>query len=177
GMFATVGLLETEFDDFPFAVDANGNPSNPTDPSFANLAGNAFSGAPGVTFTIGTDWGGDTGLFGYASLSYTGEVESSVLNIDNADLRQALTAIGADPDLAQDFASRGEERFDLTGRFGWRQEGFQVYVFGSNLLDGDRFTSQGFANVGAQTGVVNLQTPNFIVQAPRTIGFGVEANF
>lgn len=177
GAFATIGLLETEFDDFPFAVDSNGNPSNPSDPRFANLAGNSFSGAPNLTFTIGGDWEGNSGLFGNASLSYTSEVEASVLNISNADLRQALIALGENPDFARDLESRGEERYDLTGRFGWRNDQFQVYLFGSNLLDNDNYTSQGFANVGAQSGTVNLQTPNFIVQSPRVIGAGIDVTF
>ncbi|MEL6415272.1 MAG: TonB-dependent receptor, partial [Pseudomonadota bacterium] len=179
GAFLSVGLLSTEFDDFPFAVDADGNPSNPADPSFANLAGNSFSGAPELTFTIGGDWESDQGLFGNASLSFTDEAESSVLNIDNADLRQALIAIGEDPNLAGDLEPRGEKRYDLTGRFGWRNDQLQVYIFGSNLLDGDRYTSASLANVGSQSGTVTLNgfAPAFTVQPPRTIGVGLDVNF
>lgn len=177
GIFGTVGFLETEFDDFPFAVDANGTPNNQADPRFANLAGNAFSGAPSLTFTLGGDWEGDRGLFANASLSYTSETESTVLNISNADLRQTLVALGEDPNLAADFEAKGEERYDLTGRFGWRNDQFQVYVYGSNLLDGDSFTSQGYGNVGAQTGTLNFRTPSYIVQTPRVIGVGLDVNF
>ncbi|MEO0365505.1 MAG: TonB-dependent receptor [Pseudomonadota bacterium] len=174
GVFWTLGLLEAEFDDFPFAVDTDGNPTNPADPSFANLAGNSFSNAPGVTFTLGANWESESGWFGYGSLSYTGEVESSVLNIDNDDLRQALQEAGDDPNLARGFESAGEARFDLTGRFGWQSDTLQVFVFGTNLLDADAFTSRGFANVGTQTGTINLQSPNFVVQPPRIVGVGLE---
>ncbi|MEM1036829.1 MAG: TonB-dependent receptor [Pseudomonadota bacterium] len=180
GAFITLGLLETEFTDFPFAVDADGNPQNANDPQFANLAGNSFPSAPNLTFTIGTDWDGDNGLFANASLSYTGETESSSLNISNADLRQALSELGdpaISPDFAGDLESTGEERTDLTGRFGYRNDQLQVYVFGSNLLDSDNFTSRGFANVGAQSGQINLTTPTFTVQAPRVIGVGIDVNF
>jgi len=177
GAFFTVGLLDTEFDDFPFAVDADGNPTNPTDPRFANLEGNAFSGAPNVTFTIGGDWQNDMGLFGNASLSYTGKAESSVPNISNRDIRQALTSTGDDPALAYDFTGSGEARYDLTGRFGWQNDQFQLYVFGTNLLDGDRFTRQFYGSVGAQSGALGLRTPSFIVQRPRVIGVGIDASF
>ncbi|MEL7045545.1 MAG: TonB-dependent receptor, partial [Pseudomonadota bacterium] len=34
-LFVAAGFANTEFQDFPFAVDSNGNPSNPDDPRFA----------------------------------------------------------------------------------------------------------------------------------------------
>lgn len=175
--FVTIGLLETEFDDFPFAVDSDGNPINPADPQFANLAGESFPRAPGVSFTIGGDWEADNGLFGNASLSFTGETKGGVPNISNADLRQALIAQGADPDLAGDLESGGEDRYDLTGRFGWRNDRFQVYVFGSNLLDGDRYTDQLYGFVSSLTGKLRLTRPSYTVQAPRAFGVGVDVNF
>lgn len=177
GAFLTIGFLETEFDDFPYAVDSDGDPTNIGDPRFANLAGDAFPNAPNVTFTIGGDWEGDNGFFGNASLSYTGEDESSLPNIGNADLRQALIESSADPDLAFDLEAKGEARSNLTGRFGWRNDNYQVYIFGSNLLDSDKFTSQTFATVGREAGVPVLTDAVFAVQPPRVIGIGLDANF
>ncbi|MEL7232002.1 MAG: TonB-dependent receptor, partial [Pseudomonadota bacterium] len=177
GAFATLGLLETEWDDFPFAVDSTGAPSNPADPQFANLAGESFPSAPNLTFTIGGDFENDNGFFGSTSLTYTGETAGGIPNIDNSDLRAALTALGLDPNLARDLDQGGEERYDLTGRFGWRNAHVQVYVFGTNLLDGDRYTSSNFANVGAFSGQLNLVDPSFVVQQPRQVGIGIDVNF
>ena len=176
--FFSLGLLETEFDDFPFAVDSNGNPTNPDDARFANLAGNSFPGAPDVTFTIGADWQNDRGFFGSASFTFTGKSEAAVGNIDNDDLRVALVGLGFDPNLAADFTSRSEERTDLTARFGWANESMQTYIFGTNLLDDDGVASQNLGNVGRLTGQVTLSdSPAFTLQQPRSVGVGVEFLF
>ena len=176
--FLSLGLLETEFDDFPFAVDSDGNSTNPSDARFANLAGNSFPGAPDVTFTIGADWKNDQGYFGSASFTFTGESETSVGNIGNADLRVALVSLGADPNLAGNLTSQSQERTDLTARFGWANDYMQAYIFGTNLLDEDGITSQNLGNVGRLTGEVTLSdTPSFTLQQPRTVGVGVEFSF
>ncbi|MEM9158564.1 MAG: TonB-dependent receptor [Verrucomicrobiota bacterium] len=175
--YLSVGLLETEFDDFPFAEDASGNPLNPGDPSFSNIAGDEFRGAPNLTATLGINWVSENGLFGDASLSYTGRTESTVPNISNEDLRQALTNIGADPNLAGNYTPTGETRTDLTGRFGWSNERYQLYVFGSNLLDEDSYTSRTFATVSSLTGQLSLTDPSFTVQRPRLLGVGMDVNF
>ncbi|MEM6947519.1 MAG: TonB-dependent receptor, partial [Pseudomonadota bacterium] len=173
GAFVTVGLLETEFDDFPFAVDSNGDLVPGGDPQFENLAGDSFPSAPNLTFTVGGDWEGDNGLFGNASLSYTGETVGGIPNLDTTDLATA----GADPSVVSRLEIGGEERYDLTGRFGWRNDTFQLYVFGSNLLDGDRYTSRFFGNVGSSSGQVSLQAPGFTVQQPRVFGAGIDVSF
>lgn len=173
GAFATIGLLETEFDDFPFAVDSDGNLIPGADPQFENLSGDSFPSAPNLTFTLGGDWEGDNGLFGNASLSFTGETVGGIPNLETQD----LLAAGGDPDVVSRLDIGGEERYDLTGRFGWRNDRVQAYVFGSNLLDGDRYTSRFFANVGSSSGVVSLQSPGFTVQSPRVIGAGIDVNF
>lgn len=176
--FFSLGLLETEFDDFPFAVDSSGNPTNSSDTRFANLAGNSFPGAPDVTFTIGADWRNDQGFFGSASFTFTGESETSVGNIGNADLRIALARQGVDPNLAGDLTTLSEERTDLTARFGWATDFMQVYIFGTNLLDEDGITTQNLGNVGRLNGEVTLSdTPSFALQPPRTVGVGVEFSF
>ncbi len=175
--FVSMGLLETEFDDFPFAVDSDGNPTNPSDPRFANLAGDEFPGAPNLTFTVGGDWQSESGFFANASFTYTGGAQSGIPNIDNNDLRQGLIDIGADPDLAGDLAETSSARTDLTARLGWQNNILEIYVFGTNLLDDDGFSSRSFASVGGNNGQVLLSDPVFSLQKPRVLGVGLDMNF
>ncbi|MEM0929201.1 MAG: TonB-dependent receptor [Pseudomonadota bacterium] len=177
GAFLTVGLLETEYDDFPFAVDSDGNPTNPDDPQFANLEGDSFSGSPHLTFTVGGDWEGNSGLFGNVSFTYIQSAQTGTPNINNSDLREALSALGSDPDLARDFEETSEDRTDLTARLGWRSDNIQAFVFATNLLDSDGFTSRNFGNIGRQTGELSLNDPTFSIQQPRVIGVGVDMSF
>ena len=177
-VFLTVGLLETEFDDFPFAVDADGNPSNPDDPQFANLAGNSFPGAADISFTIGANWEGDNGFFANADFTLIGESESAVQNIDNNDIRAAFTDLGLDPDLASNQTTTSDTRTSLSARFGWSNDSMSLYVFGTNLLDEDSIATQTIANVGAEDGTLDFRNqPSFTLQQPRTIGAGVEFSF
>ena len=173
-------MLETEFDNFPFAVDADGNPNNPYDPQFANLAGNSFPGAADISFTIGANWEGDSGFFANANFTLIGESESSVQNIDNNDIRAALVNLDdpLDPDLAGNQTTTSDTRTDLSARFGWSNDSMSLYVFGTNLLDDDSIATQNIANVGVVEGELDFRDqPTFALQQPRSIGAGVEFSF
>ena len=176
--FVTLGLLETEFDDFPFAVDSDGNPTNPGDPRYANLAGNDLPGAPNLTFTIGGSWEGANGLFADGSFSYVGEAESDAINVDEDDLRRALIDGGFDPNLAAGLTERSDVRTDLTARFGWQSDRISVFVFGSNLFDDDGTAVKGFSSVSRESGQLALvDEPFFTLQPPRVIGAGIDVSF
>ena len=177
-VFLSLGLLETEFDNFPFAVDADGVPNNPANPEFANLAGNSFPGAADVSFTIGASWENDRGLFASSSFTFIGESESDIDNIDNNDIRTAFMNLGLDPNLAGSQTTTSENRTDLTARVGWSNDNMTVYVFGTNLLDEDGLAGKSIGSIGAESGTLEFTgQPIATIQSPRTIGAGVEFSF
>ena len=76
-VFATLGLVETEFQDFAFAT---------TGP-FENLAGNEFDNAPNVTASLGMVYKSESGFFASANGFVSGSAFSDVTNlaIEEAD--------------------------------------------------------------------------------------------
>ncbi|MEL7453718.1 MAG: TonB-dependent receptor, partial [Pseudomonadota bacterium] len=78
---ASIGYLDTQFTDFPFAVDETGAPVNPADPTFANLSGNEFPFAPNFTASIGASYDHQSGVFVNGNLAYTDTQFSDVFNL------------------------------------------------------------------------------------------------
>ncbi|MEM0928723.1 MAG: TonB-dependent receptor [Pseudomonadota bacterium] len=152
-LFASLGLVETEFDDFPFvrSVSPDG------DPQFANLDGNAFNSAPNVTAAVGFAYEHPSGFFLTSNAAYTGRQYSDVENFDI--------------EKADDFVL-------VNGRFGYRHEFFDISLFANNLFD-DRFvTSQNIVNVNTNTGVVDpIGNPRFVVNDPRLWGIEMRVSF
>ncbi|MEM1021412.1 MAG: TonB-dependent receptor, partial [Pseudomonadota bacterium] len=156
-VYASLGLVQTEFTDFPFAVDENGNPVNPADPTFANLAGNEFGAAPNVTGAIGIIYDTDTGIFGSANLSYRGDQFTDVTNLEvNKTGSYAI----------------------VNARFGYKMEGWRVSVFVDNLFENDFFRTNLLEEVDPSTGLIGPASigRNNISQ-PRHFGVEVEATF
>ncbi|MEL7488194.1 MAG: TonB-dependent receptor, partial [Pseudomonadota bacterium] len=112
-LFGSLGLLNAEFDDFPFAT-----PGSP----FDNLAGNELPQAPSVSFTVGASYNHRSGFFGDASLNFTGPSESGLENLDEDDLLPGVT-------------ERIDGRAVVNGRIGYRAERFTLYGFVTNLFD------------------------------------------
>ncbi|MEM1436692.1 MAG: TonB-dependent receptor, partial [Pseudomonadota bacterium] len=153
--FVSLGLSHTEFQDFPFAVDENGDPVNRDDPTFANLAGNEFNTAPRTTLSVGLAWNHDSGWFASGNASYASDQFSAVTNL-------AENRVG--------------EFILVNARAGYRWNQWSIAGFADNLFDERVVLSQGLAGVDVATGEVGLNpTPSFTVNDPRV--FGLEVRF
>lgn len=168
-LFASVGLLETEFDDFPFA---------PTGP-FQNLAGNEVPNAPNVTATVSVNYSNPNGFFVNGSFSYLSELWSAVDNLDSNNFREAFIAAGLDGDFGATLTEKIDSRTDLTMRVGYETGRYLFYAFGTNLLDEEAVTDANLANVNQATGVVTLNSADTVatVNTPRAFGIGVDVAF
>lgn len=156
-VFTTLGLLHTEFTDFPFAQDVDGNPLNPANPEFANLAGNSFTAAPEVNISMGFAYNDDSGFFVNGNGSFASEQFSDVTNL---------------PD------NESKPYFLVNGRIGYRADNFEVAIFANNLFNERVITRQGRFTVDASTGVPTANNPPFfVVNDPRVIGASVGINF
>lgn len=146
--FATLGLLQTEFTDFPFAF---------VDGEFANLAGREFPTAPNATASAGFNYEDDSGFYISASASYTGETFSEVANLD---------------------ANRNDDYFLVNGRVGYREGPIDVYLFANNLFDERFVTRRDFVAVNTGNGGFDVRpNARFQVNQPRIAGIGVQARF
>ncbi|MEM6746245.1 MAG: TonB-dependent receptor [Pseudomonadota bacterium] len=156
-LFANMGVLWTEFIDFPFAVDDNGDPLNSADPQFANLDGNRFDNSPRFNGAAGVTYQGDQGLFGNANISYSSSQFSDVLNLPE---------------------NRGDVAFLVNARVGYDFGEFIVAAFVDNLFDDRVVLNRNTVNVPAQTGVLEeVPNPNFTVNDPRLWGLELRVRF
>ncbi|MEO1079691.1 MAG: TonB-dependent receptor [Pseudomonadota bacterium] len=140
--FVTLGFLNTEFTDFPYAAN--------TGTEFDNLAGNEFPNAPEFTASAGFSYEHRTGLYTSWTISYTGEAFSDVENLGT--------------DTTDDF-------FLLNARAGYRADRFEVYVFATNLLDEEFLLENDRFAVDLDTGEVNaVGVPSYNISDPQIIG-------
>lgn len=147
-LFATLGLLETEFTDFAFALVPG---------PFENLAGNDFPTAPGVTAAAGLSYENNSGFYASASGSYRSSQQSDVTNLAVNEVGSATL---------------------VNARAGYRGNGWNVYAFANNLLDKRFSTSKTFANVNTGSGaIVTQDNARFQVNEPRIVGVGVEFSY
>lgn len=146
--FATLGLLDSEFTEFPFAFVPG---------EFENLAEREFPSAPNVTASGGFNYEHDSGFYLSGSGSYTGETFSDVANLT---------------------VNRNEDYFLVNGRFGYREGPIDVYVFANNLFDEQFVTRRDFAGVNTGTGELDVRAnARFQVSQPRIVGVGVQTRF
>ena len=146
--FATLGLLHTEFTDFPFAFVPG---------EFANLASNEFPAAPSVTASAGFSYQASNGFYVSGSGSYTGETESEVANLS---------------------VNRNDDYFLVNGRAGFRFGAYDVYAFGNNLFDERFVTRRDFAGVNTGSGNIDVRPQaRFQVNQPRIYGVGIQAAY
>lgn len=168
-LFASVGLLETEFDDFPFAVQG----------PFKNLAGNEQSQAPNQTVSLSADWQHPEGWFGNVSVFYSSESYSDVANLDNQDFINAFVAAGLPAEAAAGITEKVESTVDVTTRFGYELDDFTVYVYATNLLNQEAVTSANRGTVSPATGQIQLSQSitNSTVKPKRAFGIGIDYVF
>lgn len=147
-IFATLGLLHTEFTDFPFAFVPG---------EFENLAGNEFPAAPNVTASAGFSYEDSSGFYTSWSASYSGEQESEVANLA---------------------PNRNGDYFLVNARAGFRGEIFDIYVFANNLFDERFVTRRDFVFVNTGTGTVDTRAnARFQVNEPIVAGVGIGFEF
>lgn len=154
-LFGSLGLLDTEFDDFPFVL-----PNAPE----ANLAGNEFENAPNVSFTVGGAYEHESGLFGDVSLNHQGPTESDIFNFGPDDLGLGLT-------------ERLGSVTTVNLRVGYRTDRFAINGYATNLFNDDTPTDIDFAGGGLATGTGGfVNNPAQGVRAPRIIGVMLDIN-
>ncbi|MEM1144624.1 MAG: TonB-dependent receptor [Pseudomonadota bacterium] len=152
--FASLGLVRTKFKDFPFAVDDNGNPVNPDDPTFADLAGNEFDNSPRTTFSLGLTWEHGAGWFASGNLSYASRQFSDVTNLSQ-NRAGGYTLVNA--------------------RGGYRWQAWSISAFADNLFDERVIMSEFQAGVSTTSGSVEPFAPSFLVNDPTV--YGVELRY
>ncbi|MEM8492499.1 MAG: TonB-dependent receptor [Pseudomonadota bacterium] len=153
--FASLGITRTEFSDFPFAVDGEGNPLNSQDPQFANLSGNEFNTAPQTTIALGFSYDDPSGFFVSGNASYQSERFSDVTNLPE---------------------NEADEYTLVNVRAGYRADSWSISAFANNIFDERIVLNQAATAVANNTGVVApVDPPFFVVNDPRM--FGVELRY
>ncbi|MEM9170759.1 MAG: TonB-dependent receptor, partial [Pseudomonadota bacterium] len=172
-IYGNLGLVETEFTDFPFAVDENGEPLGLVDVDlnpipglvgnpFANLAGNEFPSAPGLTGTLGASYDSESGLFGSANVSYRSNQFSDVTNLP-INQTGDYTLVNA--------------------RVGYQTDNWRISVFVDNLFDEEFFRSLLLDEVnrnpesGGNATLGQAGTRRNAHSQPRHFGVEIEAAF
>lgn len=146
--YVSLGLLHTEFTDFPFSEVPG---------EFENVAGNAFPTAPEQSLAAGLDYQHSSGIYANVSVNYRSEQYSEVANLAVNEVDAATL---------------------VNGRAGYRRQGWNLYVFANNLLDERFATEKGFAVVDTQTGQVSTnQTANQRINFPRIAGLALEYEY
>lgn len=140
--FLTLGFLDTEFTDFPYAAN--------TGTRFDNLAGNEFPNAPAFTASAGFSYEHRSGLYTSWTMSYTDDAFSRVENLRS--------------DRTDDFLL-------LNARAGYRADRYEVYVYATNLLDEEFVLENDRFAVDLDTGAVNaVDFPTYNISDPQIIG-------
>ena len=156
-IYGSLGLLDTEFKDFPFAA--------PQGVEFDNLKGNEFPQAAPVSFTLGGSYEHMSGVFIDASVNYQGESESNITNLDEQDLGNGLTEVV-------------DARTVVNIRVGYAHENYRITGYVTNLFDDDTQTRREFATVNTDGGAVEFDSNAGIdLPRPRAIGVQLDMSF
>lgn len=146
--FVSLGLLRTEFLDFPFA-EAPG--------PFENIAGNSFTTAPETTLAAGVNYLHRSGWYTNWSINYRSEQFSEVANLPINEVEAATL---------------------VNGRVGYRFGPWNLYAFGNNVFDERFATERSFANVDTTTGVVvPTNLASYRINFGRIAGAALEYGF
>ncbi|MBO1255045.1 TonB-dependent receptor [Alteromonas sp. 5E99-2] len=168
-VYASLGLLQAEFDDFPFASEGE----------FTNLAGNSLANSPEVSGSIGVNWANQDGLFANVSVFYSGSRFSFFDNIDNSDLFQLAIDAGASEDVASSVTEEVDSYVNVNVRFGYELDNFTVYGYVTNLLDEEVVTLSDVSSIDQVSGQLSLNSNGvtFNILPPRTFGVGIDYSF
>ncbi|MEM1196338.1 MAG: TonB-dependent receptor [Pseudomonadota bacterium] len=158
-LFADLALLETEFVDFPFAVDdpVDRNPL-PGEPGFANLAGNSFSNAPNTSATLGASYD-DGSFFGSVTANYSEGAFSDFPNLES---------------------DRTDSYILTNARLGYRFGRARISIFAENLFNEEFIFFQNSQEVNVADGFVSLTpatVPDARISQQRAFGAEFEVSF
>lgn len=168
-IYASLGLLNAEYDDFPFADQGE----------FSNLKGNKLPGSTAASASLGVNWQSDSGWFGNISGSYSSSRHSNSENLVNSDIYQVAIDNGVSSELASTFTEEIGSYVNVNLRFGVEMDDITIYAFATNLLDEKVITSRNFAGVKQRSGEVSLATGGTLtsILPPRTFGIGMDYSF
>ncbi|MEM6413225.1 MAG: TonB-dependent receptor [Pseudomonadota bacterium] len=190
---ASLGLLQAEFQDFPFIAPLDAELAGFTDAAFQNLKGNSFPNTPTVSFNVGADYEHASGFFTNVSVAYTGPRETDIFNLDEDD----FTLLQNDfPDELGDlpldtFTERVGSRVLANARIGYTEDRFSFYVYGTNLLNDNTPISVSGAGVRrdipvgtnrqdvgiSSSGLEPSRTAAQLFGTPRVVGLGLDLKF
>ncbi|MEL6727067.1 MAG: TonB-dependent receptor [Pseudomonadota bacterium] len=183
-VYGSLGLLSSEFTDFPFAT----GPQAPVGNAFTTLNGNTPPLSPETTLTIGGSYNSNAGYFADVSANFTAQSESDIANITAADLTNLnnqvvlsgspLTAAERDVLSANAIDEASDDRTTVNVRLGYRGDNFTIAAFATNLFDDDGLIQRNYGSVLRQNGDINIfPNPNFTIQQPRTVGVQLDVEF
>lgn len=160
-IYGSLGLLETDVREFILQED---DPDTPEDETI-DLAGNDLEQSPAVSFTLGTSYRHDSGLFGSISLNYRSSAESEILNLGPEELLNGLT-------------ERVEPAALMNARVGYEIGNFRLTAFATNLLNENdpENIRLGTSDTVITPGVL-APFPQFVARQPRTFGISLDAAF
>ncbi|MEM9054754.1 MAG: TonB-dependent receptor [Pseudomonadota bacterium] len=161
-IYGSLALKDTEFDTFLFRED---DPSTPTVNEELDLAGNELDRAENVSFTLGSSYIHESGVFGSASLSYKSEYWSDIFNLGIDDLDGGLT-----------------ERIDaaaiLNARIGYRYNNAVLSLIVQNLTDEDSPEQVNYAGAGILNGTAGYSNQAGVtIRQPRTVSVSLDVAF
>lgn len=146
--FVSLGLLHTEFIDFPFAEVPG---------PFENIAGNAFNAAPETTVAAGITYAHPSGLYTNWSVNYRSEQFSEVANLAVNEVDDATL---------------------VNGRVGYQSSRWNLYAFANNAFDERFATDQQFAVVDSATGEVGpTNVASYGINFGRIAGVALEYEY
>jgi len=168
-VFASIGVLKAEFDDFPYATTG----------TYSNLKGNKQPNSPEVSGSMGVNWKSQEGLFANVSVFYTGSRFSNIINLDNNDLYQPAIDAGVAPEVASTLTEKVDSFVNVNLRGGYEMDNLTVYGYVTNVFNEEIITAGRTAGVDQATGEVLFTTGGtaYTVLPPRTFGIGLDYSF
>jgi len=168
-VFASIGLLKAEFDNFPYAQQG----------AYSNLSGKKQPSSPETSASIGVNWQNQAGWFANLSVFYTGSRFSGVENLDNQDLYQLAIDAGVPAETASTLTEEIDSFVNVNMRFGYEIDNITLYAYGTNLFDEEVVTARQIAGVDQASGEVTFATggTNSTILLPRSIGVGIDYAF
>lgn len=168
-VYASFGLLNAEYDDFPFAEQGE----------FSNLEGNKLPDSASVSASVSINWSNESGLFANVSTYYTASRFSDTENLDNNDIYQVAINNGVSESVAKSLTEEVDSYVNVNLRFGYEMDDITFYGFVTNVFDEEVITTLDIAGVDQASGEVSLATGSTFTRilAPRTFGVGVDYSF
>ncbi|MEM7704536.1 MAG: TonB-dependent receptor [Pseudomonadota bacterium] len=159
---ASLGLLETNIDDFVVQEDDPNSPEN----EFLDLAGNDLDRSPNLSFNLGANYRLQSGFFAGVNLNYQGTYFSDIFNLE-AD------------DLGDGFTEKTDAATIVNAQVGYSfSDKVTVTVYGTNVFNEG---SPDRINIGGQNAAVNpgqlLNEFQFDIRQPQTFGVTIETRF